>query len=140
MTKVLIVNHDIDLGDQEVDSLRRRGYDVRGCMGPIGAHCPILAGRDCDLIEWADVVVYDAWASGEPEGAETLIAGIRARHAGVPVVLTATGMEPSWVETTGPGAVTPLVGSPTGERLSIAIEAALAGASEGSAVGVTTPA
>ncbi|HET8784838.1 MAG TPA: hypothetical protein VFM38_04340 [Candidatus Limnocylindrales bacterium] len=125
MTKVLIVNHDIDLGDQEVDSLRRRGYDVRGCMGPIGAHCPILAGRECDLIDWADVVVYDAWATGEPDGAETLIAGIQAQHPGTPIVLSASGMEPSWVETTGSAAVVPLVGLPSGERLAVAIESAL---------------
>jgi hypothetical protein len=36
MTRVLVVNHDIDLADEEVDSLRRRGYDVEEC-GPIGA-------------------------------------------------------------------------------------------------------
>jgi DNA-binding NtrC family response regulator len=126
MTRVLVVNHDIDLGDQEVDSLRRRGYDVRGCMGPIGAHCPILSGRDCDLISWADIVVYDAWATGEPDGAATLIAGIQAHHPGVPIVLSASGMEPSWVETAGPAAVTPLVGLPSGERLAAAIETALA--------------
>jgi len=57
MTRILVVNHDIDLADNEVDSLRRRGYDVRECLGPIGAHCPILAGRACSLVDWADVMV-----------------------------------------------------------------------------------
>ena len=78
MTRVLVVNHDTDLADEEVDSLRRRGYEVRECLGPIGASCPVLAGRGCDLVAWAEVVVYDAWATGEPEGAKGLIEG----HAG----------------------------------------------------------
>lgn len=130
MTRVLVVNHDIDLADQEVDSLRRRGYEVLECLGPIGAHCPILAGRPCGLAEWADVMVYDAWATGEPDGAASLISGLRAHHPGVPIVLSASGIEPSWVETTGPLAITPLVGSPTGERLAAAIEQALAEVAE----------
>ncbi len=126
MTRVLVVNHDTDLADMEVDSLRRRGYEVRECLGPIGAHCPILAGHPCDLVGWADVVVYDAWATGEPGGAQALIEGIRAAHPNVPVVLSATGIEPGWIETSGTNRVTPLVGSPVGQRLAEAIEAALA--------------
>jgi hypothetical protein len=125
MTRVLVVNHDTDLADQEVDSLRRRGYEVRECLGPIGAHCPILAGHACDLVDWADVVVYDAWATGEPDGAQALIEGIRDAHPNVPIVLSATGIEPGWIEVSGERQVTPLVGSPVGERLVSAIEAAL---------------
>lgn len=126
MTRVLVVHHDIDLGDQEVDSLRRRGYEVTQCLGPIGAHCPILAGHTCALADAADVLVYDAWATGEPDGAERLIEGLRELHPDVPVVLTATGIEPDWIETIGAHAITPLVGRPTGERLAEAIEAAMA--------------
>jgi hypothetical protein len=125
MTRVLVVNHDIDLADQEVDSLRRRGYEVKECLGPIGAHCPILAGHECSLAGWADVMVYDAWATGEPEGAQALIEGLRHLHPEVPIVLSATGMEPSWISTAGPSGVTPLVGLPSGERLANAIEASL---------------
>ncbi|HSL97340.1 MAG TPA: response regulator [Candidatus Deferrimicrobiaceae bacterium] len=125
MTRVLVVNHDTDLADEEVDALRRRGYEVRECLGPIGASCPILSGRACDLAEWADVMVYDAWATGEPDGAATLIAGLRDLHPDVPIVLSASGMEPDWVEIAGPHGVTPLVGSPTGDRLAAAIESAL---------------
>ena len=125
MTRVLVVNHDTALADEEVDSLRRRGFEVRECLGPIGAHCPILAGRTCDLIDWAEVVVYDAWATGEPEGAQALIEGIRQYHPNVPIVLSATGMEPGWIETSGANQVTPLVGSPIGQRLVTAIETAL---------------
>ncbi|HEY8871068.1 MAG TPA: hypothetical protein VIM30_16995 [Candidatus Limnocylindrales bacterium] len=125
MTRVLVVHHDIDLADQEADSLRRRGYDVRQCIGPIGAHCPILAGRSCQLAGTADVLVYDAWATGEPDGARRLIEGLRDLHPDVPVVLYANGIEPNWIELAGLHRVTPLVGSPTGARLAAALEEAL---------------
>jgi hypothetical protein len=125
MTRVLVVNHDTDLADQEVDSLRRRGYEVRECLGPIGARCPVLAGHHCTLAEWADVMVYDAWATGEPEGAQDLIEGLRDLHPNVPIVLSAPGIEPDWMEVVGPTGVTPLVGVPSGERLVRAIESSL---------------
>jgi len=127
MTRVLVVHHDIDLSDLEVDSLRRRGYEVTQCLGPAGAHCPVLAGRTCDMADNADVLIYDAWATGEPDGAQRLIEGLRDLHPDVPVILTASGIEPDWIETIGAHRVTPLVGAPTGERLASAIEAALAG-------------
>ncbi len=126
MTRVLVVNHDTDLADMEVDSLRRRGYEVRECVGPVGDHCPVLAGHPCDFVGWAEVVVYDAWATGEPEGAQGLIEGLRRLHPDVPIVLSAPGIEPGWIETSGANRVTPLVGSPVGQRLAEAVEAALA--------------
>ena len=126
MTRVLVVHHDVDMSDTEVDSLRRRGYGVTQCLGPVGARCPVLSGRTCALAEEADVLVYDAWATGEPEGAERLIEGLRDLHPDVPVVLTAPGMEPDWIELTGRHAVVPVVGQPTGDRLAEAIEQAIA--------------
>jgi hypothetical protein len=71
------------------------------------------------------VLVYDAWASGDAEGARTLIENIRDVHADTPVVLTAPGLALSWEETSGRHAVTVLVGQPTGARLREAIQAAL---------------
>ena len=130
MTRILVVNHDTDLADQEVDSLRRRGYEVRGCLGPIGASCPILSEHPCGLAAWAEVLVYDAWATGEPEGARALIKGLRAILPNVPLVLSATGIEPDWIDLAGPMRITPLVGLPSGERLASAIESALAAARE----------
>jgi len=126
MTRVLVIHHDIDLSDQEVDSLRRRGYDARQCLGPIGSSCPILNGLPCDLADGADVLVYDAFVTGEPDGAQSLIEGMREMHPEVPIVLVASGMEPEWMATTGLHGVTPLVGLPSGERLAEAIEAAIA--------------
>jgi len=126
MTRVLVVHHDVDMSDMEVDSLRRRGYAVTQCLGPVGARCPVLSGRTCTLADEADVLVYDAWATGEPDGAERLIEGLRDLHPEVPVVLTAAGMEPNWMELTGRHAVVPLVGQLTGDRLAEAIEEAIA--------------
>jgi hypothetical protein len=121
-----VVHHDVDLSDQEVDSLRRRAYAVTQCLGPIGASCPILSGRTCTLADEADVLVYDAFVTGEPDGAERLIEGLRDLHPDVPVVLTANSFEPEWIELSGRHAIVPLVGQPTGDRLAEAIERALA--------------
>jgi len=128
MTRVLVVHHDLDMAGQEVDSLRRFGYEVTECGGPTRNQCPVLAGRPCDLAERADVLVYDAWASGDAEGARTLIENIRDIHPETPVVLTSPGLALSWEESSGPHAVTSVLGQPTGARLHEAIQASLAAA------------
>jgi len=128
MTSVLVVHHDLDLAGQEVDSLRRLGYDVVECSGPSRNRCPVLAGRVCDLAEDADVLVYDVWASGDADGSQKLIENIREIHPDRPVVLTSPGLALSWEETSGAHAVTVLLGQPTGARLDAAIREALAGA------------
>ncbi len=125
MTRVLVVHHDLELGGQEADSLRRFGYEVTECSGPTHNVCPVLAGRPCDLAEDADVLLYDVWASGDAEGARTLIENIRDIHPDTPVVLTSPGLGLSWEEVAGPHAVTELLGQPTGARLHEAIQAAI---------------
>jgi hypothetical protein len=125
MTRVVVVHHDLDLAGQEADSLRRFGYEVIECGGPSRSRCPVLAGRPCDLAERADVLVYDAWASGDAEGARTLIESVREIHPETPVVLTSPGFALSWEETAGSHAVTVLLGKPTGARLDEAIRTAL---------------
>lgn len=125
MTRVLVVHHDLDLAGQEVDSLRRFGYEVIECGGPTRNRCPVLAGRPCDLAERADVLVYDAFASGDAEGARILIENIRDIHPERPIVLTSPGLALSWEETSGRHSVTVLLGQPTGARLHEAIQAAL---------------
>jgi hypothetical protein len=129
MTRVLVVHHDLDLAGQEVDSLRRLGYDVTECGGPTRNVCPVLAGRACELAERADVLVYDAWASGDTEGSRVLIENIRDIHPDTPVVLSSPGLALSWEADTGPHRVTTLVGQPTGARLHEAIQTALTTAS-----------
>jgi len=128
MTRVLVVHHDLDLAGQEVDSLRRLSYDVSECGGPTRGRCPVLEGRPCELAARADVLVYDAWASGDAEGARVLIENIRTVHPDTPVVLTSSGPELVWEEGSGPFAVTTLVGQPIGARLHEAIQSALADA------------
>jgi hypothetical protein len=126
MTRVLVVHHDLDLAGQEADSLRRYGYEVVECGGPTRNRCPVLSGRPCDLAERADVLVYDSWASGDSEGARSLIENIREIHPDTPVVLTSLGLPLSWEETSGEHAVTVLTGQPTGARLDQAIRTAMA--------------
>jgi hypothetical protein len=126
MTRVLVVHHDLELAGQEVDSLRRFGYDVTECSGPARNPCPVLSGRQCDLAERSDVLVYDAWATGEPDGARILIENIRDLHPDTPVVLTSAGLELSWEEHGGPHRVTTVTGQVTGVRLHAAIQEAMA--------------
>jgi DNA-binding NtrC family response regulator len=125
MTRVLVVHHDLDLAGQEVDSLRRHGYEVTECSGPTRNQCPVLAGKPCDLAERADVLVYDVWASGDADGSQALIENIRDLHPDTPVVLTSPGLDLSWEAESGPHAVTTLRGQPTGARLHEAIQVAL---------------
>jgi hypothetical protein len=125
MTGVLVVNHDLDLAGAQVDSLRRFGYDVIECSGPTRNVCPVLAGRPCDLADRVDVLVYDAWASGDAEGARALIEGLRDLHPATPVVVTSPGLGLSWEEERGAHRVTMVQGQVTGARLHDAIQLAL---------------
>jgi hypothetical protein len=125
MTRVLVVHHDIDIGDQEVDSLRRLGYEPIGCAGPLGSPCPVLRGEHCPDVHEADVLVYDVWSTTDTDSGRSLIQRLREMHPDKPIVLTAPGMELDWVETEGLHRVVPLVGTPTGARLDAAIREAL---------------
>ena len=126
MTRALVVHHDIDMADQEVESLRRFGYEVEQCSGPTANSCPILSGLRCGLADEVDVMVYDAWASGDIDGSEELISGLRRIHPSVPIVLTVSGPGFSWEPSADPGVVE-LQGKPTGARLHEAIQLAIAG-------------
>ncbi|HEY6570586.1 MAG TPA: hypothetical protein VIZ22_09865 [Candidatus Limnocylindrales bacterium] len=129
MTRALVVHHDIDLADQEVESLRRFGYQVEQCSGPTANTCPILNGGSCDLAARCDVLVYDAWASGDTDGSGALIDGLRRVHPTVPIVLTVPGVGMRWEPTSDPGVVE-LQGQPTGARLHEAIQRAIEGGRE----------
>jgi len=126
MTRALVVHHDIDLADQEVESLRRLGYDVVQCSGPTANTCPILNGGTCHLAEESDVLVYDAWASGDADGSGELIAGLRRVHPDVPVVLTYPGIGLAGVDDEPAHGVVAMFGQPTGANLHDAIQRALA--------------
>jgi hypothetical protein len=124
MTRALVVHHDIDLADQEAESLRRLGYDVEQCSGPSGGACPVLNGDICVLAGDADVLIYDAWASGDIDGSGALISGLRQLHPEIPIVLTVPGVGYSWEPSGDPGVVE-LQGQPTGARLHEAIQKAI---------------
>ena len=93
MTRVLVVHHDIDLGDQEVDSLRRLGYEPFECSGPSGSPCPVMRGDDCPDVADADVLLYDVWSTTESGGGQVLVENLRKMYPDTPIVLTAPGME-----------------------------------------------
>lgn len=126
MTRALVVHHDIDLADQEVESLRRFGYTVEQCSGPTANTCPVLNGGECVMAARADVLVYDAWAGGDSDGGRRLVEHLREVYADLPVVLTAVDGRVNWVETEGANRVTPLSGRPSLESFRQAIESALA--------------
>jgi len=124
MTRVLVVHHDVDVADIQVDELRRAGYDVEQCAGPIGGNpCPVLRGDGCWQVDRADVLVYDAWACGD--GRSALIDDLRDLYPEKPVVLTSGGLMLDWARTDGPHQVTPVVGAPNTTRLGDAVEAAV---------------
>lgn len=129
MTTVLVVNHDLDVADQQADSLRRLGYEVIQCAGPSAGPCPVLRGRPCLWVERADVLLYDVWATGEPGGARQLIEQLREIHPDAPIVLGAPAMELDWVETQGSHRITPLIGRANGASLEVAIGQALGSSS-----------
>lgn len=129
MTRVLVVNHDLDMSDIETDTLRRAGYEVDQCQGPIGGDaCPVLNGQTCWQVEKADVLVYDAWAAGT--GASDLTDSLRDLHPDKPLVVTTPGPPLSWEAASGPHEVTPVAWVAGGGDVVAAIEAALTGASE----------
>jgi DNA-binding NtrC family response regulator len=126
MTRVLVVHHDIDVADIEVEALRHAGYEVDQCGGPTHAltACPVMRGQPCWQVDAADVVLYDAWAAGD--GAADLTADLRVLYPRLPVVLTTSGMELDWEEKDPARRTTTVVGAPTRANLAAAIEEALA--------------
>ena len=137
MTRVLVVHHDHDVADAEVDELRRAGYEVQQCAGPIGGDaCPVLRGEPCWQVDDVDVLVYDVWAAGD--GGRELIEDLRAQYPDKPVVLTSGGLLLDWAPTEGAESVTPVFGPPDRALLGAAVEAALAGASVGAATAHAT--
>ena len=127
MTRALVVHHDIDLADQEVESLRRLGYEVEQCSGPTANTCPILNGGVCTMADESDVLVYDAWASGDSDGSHQLIEGLRRVHPRVPIVLTYPGIGLSNGDDQVIAGVVPMYGQPTGANLHEAIQRAISG-------------
>ena len=126
MTRALVVHHDIDMADQEVESLRRFGYEVVQCSGPTANTCPVLNGGRCQLAADSDVLIYDAWADGDSDGSTQLIADLRRVHPEVPIVLTFPGIGMAGFDDEPTHGVVPLLGQPTGARLHEAIQQALA--------------
>ena len=125
MTRVIVVHHDIDIADQEVEALRMAGYEADLCTGPAMNRCPVLRGEPCDAAERADVLLYDVWATGRATADDGSSAG-SARCTPHPRGADSSGLELDWVEEEGPHGVTRLTGIPDRAHLQAAITEALA--------------
>jgi hypothetical protein len=88
----------------------------------------VLNGQTCWQVEKADVLVYDAWASGT--GASDLTDSLRDLHPDKPLVVTTPGPLLSWEAVSGPHDVTPVPWVASGGDVVEAIEAALTTARE----------
>ena len=121
MVRVLVVDHDVDLADLKVDTLRRAGFEVDQCSGPTHAltACPVMHGLPCWQVEWADVLVYDAWAAGF--SGEELTDDLLAAYPDKAIVLTSQGMGLGW---TNDETTTSVVGSQAPGALVAAVAAA----------------
>jgi hypothetical protein len=87
MTRVLLVYHDTNVADIEADELRRAGYEVDRCAGPVGGGpCPVLRGQPCWQVEAADVLLYDQWDA--MHGGPDLVDELRRLHGDKPLVVT----------------------------------------------------
>lgn len=107
MTRVLLVYHDSNAADIDGDELRRAGYEVDQCAGPVGGtSCPVLESRPCWQVEKADVLVYDTWDA--EFGHAVLIEDLIALHPDKPLVLTSALSEGELI-TDGIGVDRPVV-------------------------------
>jgi hypothetical protein len=89
--RVLVEAADGGEAFARVRLLERHGYDTAWCPGPpeiIGSRCPLVAGKDCPLTDWADVVVTSLGVR-HPAGRDVLEA-IGRVHPGLPVVVEAS--------------------------------------------------
>jgi DNA-binding NtrC family response regulator len=125
MTRAVVVNADPEQAERQAAALRGAGYEVELCGGPRQDPCPVLDNLPCPLVDRADVLVYDAWIAGTSDAGRQLIADLRETYVDLPVVLTSVDRSLDWVATEGPHRVTPLVGKPTAEALTAAVQAAL---------------
>jgi hypothetical protein len=123
MTRVLLVYQDIDVADVEGDELRRQGYEVDRCAGPVGGEpCPVLRGEPCWQVEKADVLVYDVWDFGR-HGPD-LVKDLRALHPDKPLVLTSSNPELGSIDV-DEHLVPPIFHAPTRASLAATIERAI---------------
>lgn len=88
--RVLVEASDGAEAFARVRLLERNGYDAAWCPGPpeaIGSRCPLVAGEECPLTDWADVVVTSLGID-HPAGREVLEA-LRRCHPDTPVIVEA---------------------------------------------------
>ncbi len=125
MTRVLVVHQDPGVADRMASDLRHSGHEAQVCGGPSHDACPLSAGLPCHLLDWADVLVYDAWVAGSSEGGRQLVSELRDTYVDLPVILTSADESLGWVEQDGPYRVLPIKDIPSAEALADAVDAVL---------------
>jgi DNA-binding NtrC family response regulator len=125
VTRVLVVHHDSEIADQEVDALRRVGYALQQCAGPMYGPCPVLAGLRCPAVDEAHVLVLDAGTGCYSESGPQLIEQLRALYPDLPIVLTSAEADRQWLELADRHAIVLIEAAPTGPRLRTAVNRAL---------------
>ncbi len=125
MTRVLVVHQDPGVADRMAGDLRQSGHEAEICGGPSHVTCPLNTGLPCHLVDWADILVYDAQVAGSSEGTQQLVTELRETYADLPVILTSADETVDWVEREGPNRVLPIRDVPTGEALADAVETVL---------------
>lgn len=94
---LLVVSGDADRRERWTRVFAEAGYDVARCVGP-SVSCAILRGRRCQLLDEADIALYD-WASFAPPIARAL--GGRQYKAFVLVAEDDAAGRPTAVRRTG---------------------------------------
>lgn len=126
MNTAVVVNRDPVQAAKHAAVLRKAGFKVELCGGPLDEACPVLGDLPCPLVDRADVLIYDAWVAGTGDAGRQLVAEVRDTYPDLPIVLTSVDEGLAWVETEGPHRVTPLPGDPSPEQLQAAVQSALA--------------
>ncbi len=88
--RVLIENPDDKQGLACASVLRRAGYSVAVCPGPVESHrppgrCPLIGSDGCSLVDGADVIVSSLGL--ETAHGRQVVRALRRLHPGTPLVV-----------------------------------------------------
>ena len=85
--RVVIENHDPDAGEAVAELLRADGFDVAVCTGPERAGepgCPLVEGEACDVVDVADVILYDLDLARDRD--REVLAAAKLQHPDTPII------------------------------------------------------
>jgi hypothetical protein len=128
MTWSLVVGAEGPVRAAQSAALEACGYDVIACPGPTIVDCPVVHGLGCQLVERAEVLLYDRSLAAVPADRSTLLDELRSLYADRPLILTeldgdaSGGPRDHWVAE----GVWRLIGRPDAGGVELLVEEALA--------------